>query len=281
MWGPQTLLDYEDNWVTRIGKWFPGERVVIRGKDLHHDLKSLGWIELLLFAITGRAFTGAQVKLFEHMCTLSVSYPDPSIWPNRVAALAATARSTGLMGVGAAIAVQGARVFGGGPSITGMDMLIEMKRRVDEGAELAELVKRELEQRRGLPGFGRPVVRTDERLAPVMALARELGLADGPHLKLVLRVQEILNGLLGTWALQMNVSSLISALAADQGLSPRELYNFMIPAFSIGYVACFADAEQKPEGALFPLRCERIRYEGHSRRAWSAEGDAPQEEKKR
>lgn len=267
--GPQTLLEYEERWTTDVGKWFPGERVVLRGKDLHHELRDVGWIAMLLLAVTGRSFSAEQVRLFEAFCTLTISYPDPSIWPNQVAALAATARSTGMLGAGAAAAVLEAKIFGGAPIIGSIDFLVRAQKRLSGGADLVELVKIELRETRGIPGFGRPIIAVDERIAPVLALARELGLADGPHLKLLFAVHEALIQLHGSFARKPNIAALMGALAADQGLSPRELYGFLISGFSIGYVACYVDAEEKPEGALFPLRCSRIQYEGRPRRAWS------------
>jgi len=270
MKGLQTLLDYEDNWVTDMGKWFPGERSVVRGKDLHRDLKDLSWTAMLLHAVTGRRFSDAQVRLFEGMCTLTVSYTDPGIWPNGVAALAATARSTGLLGVASAIAVQEAEVFGGTPVLIGIDFLIRTKKRRDEGEALRDLVRAEIARNRVIPDFNRPINGDDERNRPLLALAGELGLADGPHLKLLFEVQEIVRELQGPLAARPSIAAVVGALAADQGLTPRELYAVMAPGFSIGYVACHVDAMSKPEGALFPLRCTRIKYEGPPPRAWDA-----------
>ena len=53
--GPEQLFGNEDRWITDMGAWFPGERVVLRGEDLFHDLGRLGWMEPLLCAITGRS----------------------------------------------------------------------------------------------------------------------------------------------------------------------------------------------------------------------------------
>src|SRR5919106_230924 len=88
MRGPEQLFESEDHWVTSMGAWFPGERVVLRGKDLFHDLKDLSWMALLLFGITGRIPDERQVRLFEGIWALSTSFPEPRLWNNRVAALA-------------------------------------------------------------------------------------------------------------------------------------------------------------------------------------------------
>jgi citrate synthase len=66
----------------------------------------------------------------------------------------------------------------------------------------------------------------------------------------------------------MNYAALTAALAADFGLSPREYYFFVIPAFLAGMLPCHLDAAQKPEGLLFPLPCRVMLYEGVPRRHW-------------
>ena len=266
--GPEALLAHEGRWVTDLGKWFPAERVVFRGKDLHHDLKDMSWTALLLYAVTGREFEAKQVRLLGGICTLSVSYPDPSIWPNHVAALAGTARSTGALGVSAALATEEAEIYGLAPSVATTDFFLRTRERVAEGADLGEIVRHELKVRRGVPGFGRPIVSMDERVTAVLGLARELGLASGPHVELFFAIQRVLSDILGPFAMTPTIAALIGALAADRGLSPRELYNYFILGFGIGYVACYTDAASKPEGAFFPLRCSRVRYEGAPRRRW-------------
>ena len=59
----QTLLDHENTWPTRMGKAFLCEWVVMRGKDLHHELGSWDWFKMYCFSITGREFTDNQLKL--------------------------------------------------------------------------------------------------------------------------------------------------------------------------------------------------------------------------
>ena len=51
--GPEMLARCEDNWVTAMGAWFPGERVVLRGKDVLNDLGHRRWMEYFLYGING------------------------------------------------------------------------------------------------------------------------------------------------------------------------------------------------------------------------------------
>jgi hypothetical protein len=99
----------------------------------------------------------------------------------------------------------------------------------------------------------------------MMALARRLGYADGPCVRLAFQVEA---ELLRARSLHMNIAALAGALAADQGLSPQQYYRYRILSFSAGIIPCFIDSIEKPEGSFFPLRCSRIAYEGKPRRSW-------------
>src|SRR5690242_17882870 len=121
---------------SRMGRFFPGQRVVFRGADLHRDLKGIDWVELYLFGITGRRFTPEQVRLL-HMIWVHTSYPDARIWNNRIVALAGTARSTFTLALPAGLAVSEAQIYGRGPGFEIMSFLIETHRRLEEGETLA------------------------------------------------------------------------------------------------------------------------------------------------
>ncbi len=266
MQGPKRLFASEDHWVTSMGAWLPGEGVVFRGKDLLRDFKDSDWMSLLLYGITGRSFTEKQVRLLESLWMLCISYPDPRLWNNRVAALAGTARSTAALAVSAANAVSEATIYGHRPIIGAIDFLLRVQRRLEEGGDLTQLITHELKKNRRIPGYGRPVVRVDERIEPLMSRAKELGLDDGRHLKLAFAVESIL--LRDRWRLRMNIAAVAAGLAADQGLAPREYYQFLVLGFSAGMFPCYSDAAAQPEGTFFPIRCDRLVYEGKSRRRW-------------
>lgn len=265
MKGPQLLEEQVGRLATRMGAVFPGERAVFRGHDLHASLMDLDWLELYLFGITGRRFTKQQMKVL-HALWNYTSYPDARIWNNRVAALAGTARSTGTLGIAAALAVSEAQIYGCGVVLRASEFLTRARIQVDAGADLAALVRTELKNKRGVAGYGRPIASRDERIAPLMALVREQGLDGGSHLKLAFEVGKIL--LTGRWRLHMNYAALTAALASDFGLSSREFYLFMIPVFFAGMPPCYLEAVEKPEGLLFPLPCRVMLYQGVARRQW-------------
>lgn len=263
---PAALLSVEDRWETRMGLSFPGERAVYRGKDLFHDLKHLSWMQLYLYGITGRNFTEQQSKLFESMWILGTSYPDPRIWNNRVGSLAGTTRGTAISGLSAAIAVSEASIYGGRPNIRSINFFLRAKKALDKGLALQEIVEQELKKYRNIYGYGRPIVNGDERITPMLERAKELNLANGPHTKTAFEVEQIL--LHGRWRMRMNITGLCAALSADQGLSEREHFMFTAPCFTAGIIPCFIEAYERQEGTFLPIRCDRIQYEGITRRRW-------------
>lgn len=259
------LYAYEDHWPTELGAVSVADGMVtFRGHDLLNALEDLSWMDLLMYGITGRRFSAAQLELFQCLWKISASYPEPRIWNNRVAALGGSARSTPGLSLGAAIAVTDATIYGQRPMISVFDFLQRARVARDSGELLEDFVTRELKTHRGIPGYGRPLRSVDERLAPAERLARRLGLWGGTYTQLAFEVADILK----SHRMGMNVAAIAGGLCADQGLSPSEYYRLTLLAFTAGLIHCEFDAAGHPEGVLFPLRCDRLHYGGPSRRAW-------------
>jgi hypothetical protein len=267
--GPTLLQENVGVLKSRMGTFYPGSHVIFRGHDLHKDLKGMDWVELYVFGITGRRFTREQLRLLHSIWTYS-SYPDVRLWNNRVAGLAGSSRSTGTLGLAAALAVSEASIYGQGSAMRAMDFLIRTHRQLSEGGDLEECIRLELELHRSVSGYGRPLVNADERIEPLLTLARSLGLDQGHYLRLALDVEEKL--LAGRWRMKMNYASLITALGADIGLTSREFYLFMFPLFLSGMPPCFTEASERPEGTLYILACSDILYEGKPQRPWRRAG---------
>ncbi len=266
MKGPSDLLSHENRWDTRMGMVFPGERAVLRGKDLFHELSDMRWMEFLLFGITGRRFDEKQVQLFEGMWLLCTSYPDPRIWNNRVAALAGTARSTAALGVSAAISISEAQIYGFKPIVGAYDFLVRTRRKILDGEDLAHVVLEEVKALRVIPGYSRPFGDADERVKPLLDLAGRLGFAHGEYARLAISIDETFRR--KRYRLRINIAALAAALAADQGLSSSEYYYYVLPCFIGGMIPCYIDAHDHKEGAFFPFSCRKISYEGPPVRPW-------------
>ncbi|MBN1379741.1 MAG: hypothetical protein JXA04_10970 [Gammaproteobacteria bacterium] len=260
------LEEFEKRWRTSVGKFYTGERVVIRGKDLHIDFQDADWMKLLVFSITGREFTDNQISLLSSIWVYS-SYPDPRIWNNRVASLTASARSICSLAIAAATAVSDAHIYGGQTELRAMTFLIKAKYQLDKGRPLEDLVFAELKTKRNIGGFGRPMVKQDERIPHIFKRAKDLQLDNGIYLQILKDVQGILKN--RKYRIAMNYGGVVSALCADMGMSPLEHHAYLILVFSAGMLPCYLDAlSGHSEGAFFPLRCNSIAYTGPSIRQW-------------
>lgn len=267
--GPDLLQENVGVLKSRMGTFYPGSHVIFRGHDLHKDLKDMDWMELYVFGITGRRFTREQLRLMHSIWTCT-SYPDVRLWNNRVAALAGNSRSTGTLGLAAALAVSEASIYGQGSAMRAMDFLIRTRQQLDEGGDLEECIRQELEEHRSVSGYGRPLVNADERIEPLLTLARSLGLDQGQYWRLALAIEEKL--LAGRWRMKMNYAAIITALGADLGLSQQEFYLFMFPLFMGGMPPGFIEASGRPEGVLYPVACTDILYDGLPQRTWHRTG---------
>ena len=263
--GPEYLSQKAGRLQTAMGGFFPGSHVVFRGQKLHTDLKDMDWMALYVFGICGRRFTAAQLELMNALWTYT-SYPDARIWNNRVAALSGSARSTGNLGLAAALSISEAHIYGRGNEVQAITFFLSTQQRLAAGDELAKCLQQEMRTHRRIAGYGRPLVNADERIAPIMAKAAELGLDQGPHIRLAFAIERFL--LDSGRNLRMNYGAVVSAFGADLGLSPEEFYLFMIPSFLAGMPPCFLEARHAVEGSLFPMRCADITYEGPPPRKW-------------
>ncbi|MDP1519753.1 citrate/2-methylcitrate synthase [Porticoccus litoralis] len=262
------LLRYrEDNWETEMGAWFASERVVLRGRDLFSNFSSSTWMEYLYFVITGRE-NKTFCRLTETMWVLSTSYPEPRLWPNRIAAMAGTTRSTGVLGVSAGIAASEATIYGLKPIKGAYEFLHKASKEKASGRLLEEFVLSYLKEHKVVPGYGRPLAPADERIIPVVSAAKAAGYGDGEFLKLAFEIENIL---FSKKKMKMNIAAVNAAIAADAGLAAREYYLMASMAFSAGMFAAMVDAMDKEEGTFFPLKVSRVKSIGHAEtRKWEA-----------
>jgi hypothetical protein len=263
--GPELLQQNVGVLTSRMGAFYPGSHVIFRGRDLHTNLKEMDWVELYVFGITGRRFSKEQLRLLHAIWTYT-SYPDVRLWNNRVAALAGSTRSTAALGMSAALAISEATIYGGGCYARSLSFVIRTQRRLENGEDLLSCIREEIDTHRIIKGYGRPIIDGDERNPHILALASELGLDGGPHLRLAFAIEKALTALHPH--IQMNYVGIVAGLVADIGFSPEEFYLFMFPAFLAGMPPGYVEAEERPEGTLYPVPCGGIEYGGQSPRPW-------------
>ncbi len=264
--GPERLKTYEDNWQTEMGAWFPGERVVLRGKDVFSELNNYSWMEYLYYSVTG-VHSPKHARIIEGMWTLSSSFPDPRLWNNRIAALAGTTGSTGVLSMSAGIAASEATIYGLKPIKGAIDFFYRAAKQKNEGASIETIVKMELKTNRSVSGYGRPLVDEDERIAPVLKFLAQQDADKGPFLDLAFEVDNYLKN--SRYRFKLNIAGLNAATAADANVTADEYYYMSTLAFSAGMLPCYIDSVNQPTGCFFPLAVDRINVqEAHAIRVW-------------
>ncbi len=266
VYGYKQLLESENTWQSSVGGSIPGERVVFRGKDAFSEFKDWSWIELLYFCVSCKQPSKESAKFINGLYCMCFNYPDPRIWCNRVAALAGTVSSTAHLAVCAGSSVTEAQIYGGPTGLRAMDFLFRLKQAISHGLTLSEVVKKEIRTNKAIFGYGRPVVPIDERVKPAIDLLTELKLHKREYILLALEVENYLIN--SKYKLYLNIAGVFAAFCADEGLKREDIYYLTTVSFSIGMLACYLDASDKPEGSFFPLRCDRICYEGVDTRQW-------------
>lgn len=264
--GINSLLEFEDHWRSNYGGSIPGVSAIFHGKDMFTEFKDYSWIEMLYFSLKKVKPSEEATKFINGVFCMCFNYPDPRIWCNRVAALAGTTSSTPNLGVCAGSSVTEAQIYGGPTGIRAMDFLFRIKKAMENGEQLDEFVSSELKKNKAIFGYGRPVLPIDERVAPALELLTELNLHKREYISIALKVDDYLKK--SRFKLNINIAGVFAAFCADENMSRDDINNLTIVCFSIGMLACYLDANNKNVGLLFPLRCNRISYDGHEKREW-------------
>ncbi|SMF14781.1 hypothetical protein SAMN02745866_00959 [Alteromonadaceae bacterium Bs31] len=278
---------WQNNWQTEAGAWFPGERVIMHGENILQSMEGKQWMDIILFAIRGEHGKEDSNQLLDKVLTFSGCIPDPRLWNNRIAALAGSARSSSTLGISGATAVSDAIIYGFQPTHRAYTMLRDLQSGLQKDSELSELVKARMAQRRDkkrgkpgkgkkrevdiMPGYGRPVSTGDERMRPLMKLLKREGADSGAAVQLAFRVEACLQEL--GYPLKLNMGGLIAAIGLDQQLKEREFVYYLTQCFCPGFIVCYEDALKHPAGSFFPMRCSQIKYKGHSSRQWQKADD--------
>jgi len=265
-----TLLEnHEGPLPTRAGQVFPGQRAVFGGLDLHQAFTHSDWLEVYLYGISGKRLSQAQLNVLQSMWVYT-SYPDARLWCNRIGALTGSTRGTGAQALAAGIVASEAGLYGFGPETAIADFLVRAMEASRNGADLDALVRAELARHRHLMGFGRPVAAAfvDERIPVTLAKLEHEGIAAGPYVKLAFDIEAALARVTGK-RLPMTYATMLVAVPLDFGLTARQSYLYLLPSFVAGMLPCYVEALERPAGATFAMRCERIAYDGVAARDWT------------
>ena len=214
----------------------------LRGKLLFRDLLGRkSFFQVAAWAIAGIELAERDALLLEQL-GVNTQLLDPHIWP-----LAAARR----------VAAQGAplaRVMAGGsaamftrnitvePVAAFVGLLDEVQGALDGGMSLDAFVRRQLRERRRLPGFGRPVLGPDERVPHALRLLRSHGRSGGASVRLTRRLERLLHRAKG---LRLNSAGLQGAVMRDLGFSPAAAKAFCALYFVVPMLAHYAFVHER------------------------------------
>lgn len=222
-----------------------GERVVVHGKDLHAECIDLGFVGYTLFCVTGRVFPAAVARVFEEFW-VATGYPDARIWCNRIAAYLASARVDPGLAMSAAIAASDSRAYGFGAMAAAYEVQAEMPEHIDaRNSWLADKLARGVV----LHGYGRPMHRTDERIAVALRSLLRHGVAAGAALKRAFWLQRML---VAHKHVGLNIAGVWAAVAIDAGLDHAAYTQFMLLMFAPGHMAVYAEQRTRPALGFLP-----------------------------
>lgn len=251
----------------RKSGWVIGEGVFSHGHNLTGDFfREKTFLHALVLNATGR-MPEDRFCTWVGACHLCLSWPDPRIWCNTIASLAATARTSPMTATLAALVASQSKLYGTLTLVGGIEFIEAgvLARRAGETIE--NFLPRLASKKHGnwnIPGYLRPIAQGDERVGLMLELAASLGYETGEHLALAFEIEQYL---LETQGQTMNFAGYVSAFLADNRVTAEEAQRIFAAVVSSGATACYAEDIQRPAGHFLPLRCDDIEYTGPARRA--------------
>lgn len=240
-----------------------GEAIYCHGFSLLDDLVGqASFFQVLVLNTTG-VFPEKRLANWLEAAFLCVSYPDARIWCNQIGSLAGTLRCSPVAAASAGILASDSRMYGPGTQKTGVRFIREALRKKKDGTSTLSIVlehpQRNPDGRPIIPGYIRPLIRGDERIAALKKVTDQLGYTPGEHLQLGSELSEHLQE---RYQEGMNAMGYVTAFLCDQGFFEEEQYRLMSTLVHSGVQACYAEAADRRPETFFPLQCDDIRYCG-------------------
>jgi citrate synthase len=238
-------------------------KVYSHGMDLLEELAGpASYMQVLMLNATGRLPERRFADWVEAVFTM-MSYPDSRIWCNKVGAFGGTGRTSPVAAVTAGVLASDTPQYGPGSVLRAMRFIIPALELRQSGMDIEDLIGQLVRHPKKaapiIPGYARPINRTDERVPVMERLAEEMRLNEGPHRQLAKGVSAYLEE---KHDLYINSTGYWAALVADQGLTAIEGYRLVSVIVNAGVMACYVDAHGRPPGSFLPLRCDDIDYQG-------------------
>ena len=245
------------------GGWRIGEAVYCHGYSIMDDLVgNISYMQMVILNITGKLPPRRLADWFEAR-QICMSWPDPRIWCNHVAALAGTLRTSSVAATTAGVLASDSRAYGGPRTIIeGMSFIQQALKNCQNGMTAYDLVQQACARHGGKPaimGYARPIAKGDERIKAMERVRLELGFSIGPHLALAKEIEQVL---IEEHDEGMNINGYVSAFLSDEGFTGEEVNRISSVLVASGVTACYVDTMKRPAETFNALRCEDVIYEG-------------------
>ncbi len=239
----------------------PPEGMVVCGKSIFSELvkEPMPFCELLNLMFIGNSNSKEIAKILDLIAVLAC-YPDPRIWCHRAGRLAASGKSSPGECLATAVSVYESDMFGGKATIKCMQFLQNgLKYCEENNVSVTEFIEAKLERKEIIRGFGRPVMKTDERVPVFMEALNKIELPSKKHLEFALECEKIL---VDKKNIYMNFACPYSAFFLDLGLTP-ETGSLLITTLVIPSLAAVIAEElpREPENFL-PMSIDDLEYCG-------------------
>jgi len=244
------------------GRWQIGKGVTSHGYSMLDELVGhASFFQVLILHVIGRM---PERRLAEWMeaIFISLSWPDPRMWPNQIGSLGGSVRSSPLAAICLGTLASDSRIYGPGTLENACRFIIKAMEWVTQDRTIEDYLNAQPRRPGGhiiAPGYIRPFAKGDERVAVMECLAEKLGFETGAHLQLGHEIQEVLFTRCGE---SMNLAGYISAFLLDQAFSTEEVYRVCSLVVSGGVHACYSEAADREPESFLPMRCDDIEYCG-------------------
>ncbi|HID32524.1 MAG TPA: citryl-CoA lyase [bacterium (Candidatus Stahlbacteria)] len=240
-------------WKTEITKVEPG-RILIRGCPVEELIGNLNYAEVLFLLIKGKRPTPAEARVLDAILVSSCDHgvTPPSTLTART--LAATGNELNGALAGGVLAIS--RFHGG--AIEGCMKVL--KEGVEANIKPEDLVKRKLEAKVRIPGFGHRIHKEDPRTKRLFELADQLGLED-TYRTYARGVEAALSQATGK-NLPLNVDGAIGALLCELEI-PAYLSNGLFIIARIAGMLAHIDEEKRCEKPMRFINPKEAEYRGH------------------
>jgi len=267
----------QDWWSTGIIRMRPGV-IEFRGYPVEELIGRVSFSQMIWLLLRGELATPRQLALLEAALAASVDHGPhaPSIAIARMAASCGVDLNNAM--------ASAANVLGdshGGAGEQCMELLHEVKRRLDEGEALAPAIDAALDdevRRRGkiIAGFGHRFHPIDPRCAPLLAVvdkARDEGTVSGAFAEIARTAEAAIARRTGK-AIPMNIDGATAVIFAELGFAPALGRGLFVLARSVGILAHAWEQMQTGERNKGPMPKEiPFNYVGPPRRAFGEDGE--------